>query len=70
MKSTSFTVYKVENLNVNFCFVLNWTFPPFCAGARIQEIYSWDGVEEGILTSIFSIKQLAFNHTNFVVYMK
>ncbi len=39
-----YTVNKVENLNVNFCFALNWTFPLFCGGAilsqhsRIQEI--------------------------------
>ncbi len=55
MKSTSFALKKVENLNVNFCFVLNWTFPLICAGARlsqhvgIQEISTWDDVEEGIL---------------------
>ncbi len=50
-KSTSFAVNKVENLSVNFCFVLNWTFPLFCADARLpqrarfQEIYFWDDVE-------------------------
>ncbi len=44
----SFAVNKVENLNVNFCFVLNWTFPLFCTGARlsqrtrIQEVSTWE----------------------------
>ncbi len=62
MKSMSFAVNKVENLNVNFCFVLNWTFPLFCVGARfslcarIQEISTWDDVEEVILASICPIK--------------
>ncbi len=59
----SFAVNKVENLNVNFCFVLNWTFPLFCTDARlsqrvrIQEISSLDDMEEGILAGICSIKQ-------------
>ncbi len=63
IKSTSFAVNKVANLNINFCFVLNWTCPRFCAGARlsqrvrIQEISTWEDVEEGILTGLCPIKQ-------------
>ncbi len=54
----SFTVNNVETLNVNFCFVLYWTFLLFCIGTklsqrvRIQEISSQDDMEEGILVGI------------------
>ncbi len=57
----SFAVNKVENLNINFCFVLNWMFPLYWASerlsqhARIQEISTWDDVEEGILAFICPI---------------
>ncbi len=63
MKSTSFAVNKVKNLNVNFCFVLNWTLPLFCTGARlsqhvrIQDISFWVNVEGVILIGICPIKQ-------------
>ncbi len=81
MKYISFAVNKVENLNVNFWFVLNQTLLLFCAGARlsqrarIQEISSRDDMEEAILVGIYPIKQCFCcnqrpNHTNFVVCMK